>query len=177
LKHGVITNNLRLMIALDGREINDPITPIPLTAGGAAVGMTFHHFGLLSAQPEATRVFLVEMGYTVMDPVIDPLQNVRLHWASHPAFPAIEIISPTDTPGAVSKLLKSIKHGVYHLCFEVTDPAATLARLGVNRRVVLVSDSKPAPLFKGRHVSFHFIENFGLIELLEPGNPGAAADA
>jgi len=130
--------------------------------------MKFHHYGLLSANPEATREILCGMGYTVAAPVHDPLQNVLLFWGSHELLPPVEIIAPAETSGAVSKLQKTLKQGVYHLCFEVDDLAADLAKLGEHGRVLPVSPPQPAVLFGGRKVSFHFVENFGLIELLEP---------
>ena len=129
--------------------------------------MKFHHFGLLSSEPEASRQVLVNLGYEVSGPVDDPLQNVRLYWGSHSTLPSVEIISPTDTPGPVSSLAKRLQQGIYHLCFEVTDVPACLERFSVHSRVVLVSPAKPAVLFRKRQVSFYFVENFGLIELLE----------
>ena len=110
---------------------------------------------------------LVNLGYEVSGPVDDPLQNVRLYWGSHLTLPSVEIISPTDTPGPVSSLAKRLQQGIYHLCFEVTDVPACLERFSVHSRVVLVSPAKPAVLFRKRQVSFYFVENFCLIELLE----------
>ena len=134
--------------------------------------MKFHHFGLLSSNPEESRQMLVTLGYDVSDPVDDPLQNVRLYWANHSVLPCVEIISPTDTPGPVSSLVKRLQQGIYHLCFEVSDVPACLQRFGAHSRVVLVSPPKPAVLFCNRQVSFHFVENFGLIELLEQDKVG-----
>ena len=130
--------------------------------------MTFHHYGLLSTNPEASRRLLVALGYEVTGPLDDPLQNVRLYWGKHAAMPAIEIIAPTDKPGPVSSLVKRIQHGIYHLCFEVADVAECLEKLGQHGRVTTVSPPKPAVLFDNRMVSFYVVENFGLIELLEP---------
>ena len=129
--------------------------------------MKFHHAGLLSSNPEASCQVLVDLGYDVSGPVDDPLQNVRLYWGSHPVLPCVEIISPTDTSGPVSNLAKRLQQGIYHLCFEVTDVPACLERFSAHSRVVLVSPPKPAVLFRNRRVSFHFVEDFGLIELLE----------
>ena len=131
--------------------------------------MKFHHSGLLSSNPEASRQVLVDLGYDVSGPVDDPLQNVRLYWGIHSVLPCIEIISPTDTSGPVSNLAKKLQQGIYHLCFEVTDVPACLERFRAHSRVVLVSPPTPAVLFRNRRVSFHFVENFGLIELLEQG--------
>lgn len=128
--------------------------------------MVFHHFGLISSTPEASRQTLIDLGYNMSEPVDDPLQSVRLYWGSHLSLPPIEIISPTDTPGPVSNLAKTVQQGIYHLCFEVTDVTACLAQFGAHSRVMMVSPPKPAVLFRNRQVSFHFVDNFGLIELL-----------
>jgi methylmalonyl-CoA/ethylmalonyl-CoA epimerase len=133
-----------------------------------ATAMIFHHSGLFSSNPEESRKVLVDLGYDVKGPIEDSVQNVRLYWGTHATLPSVEIIAPTDTPGPVSKLAEKFHHGIYHLCFEVSDVAAWVERLSAHRRVVLVSPPKPAVLFQNRNVSFHFVEHFGLIELLEP---------
>jgi methylmalonyl-CoA/ethylmalonyl-CoA epimerase len=130
--------------------------------------MIFHHFGLLSSEPDASRELLLGLDYEVSEAVEDPLQNVRLYWATHSTLPPVEIIAPGETPGAVSNLAKTLRQGVYHLCFEVTDLSKCLERFSAHGRVVPVSPRKPAVLFRNRPVSFYFVENFGLIELLEP---------
>jgi methylmalonyl-CoA/ethylmalonyl-CoA epimerase len=129
--------------------------------------MIFHHFGLLSSTPEASRQVLIDLGYDVSGPIEDLLQNVRAYWGCHPALPCVEIISPNDSPGPVSNLATRLQQGIYHLCFEVTDVAACLERLSTHSRVMLVSPPKPAILFQNRQVSFHFVEHLGLVELLE----------
>lgn len=129
--------------------------------------MKFHHFGLLSSNPEASCKMLGDLGYNVSGPVEDPLQNVRAWLATHSTLPCVEVLCPTETPGPLSSLAKRLKQGVYHLCFEVTDVAACLERFSAHNQVVPVSESKPAILFQNRRISFYYVENFGLIELLE----------
>jgi len=129
--------------------------------------MNFHHFGLLSSDPEASCRLLTSLGYSVSGLIDDPLQNVRLHWAAHPVLPNVEVISPTDITGPVTNLAKKFQHGIYHLCFEVTDIQSCLDQLSANARVLEVSPPKPAILFQNRRVSFYRVENLGLIELLE----------
>jgi hypothetical protein len=129
--------------------------------------MTFHHFGLLSSVPEASCQILADLGYKISEPIEDPLQNVRAHWATHLHLPSVEVISATDEPGPVSNLVERFKQGIYHLCFRVKDTSAWVERMSVHTRVMLVSPPKRAILFDNGQVSFHFVENFGLIELLE----------
>lgn len=129
--------------------------------------MRFHHFGLLSSNAEASCQLLVNLGYEVSGPIDDSLQNVRAFWGSHKTLPCVEILSPTDTPGPVTNLAKKIRQGVYHLCFEVPDSRAFIEQFGGDGRVLLVSPPKPAVLFQNRLISFYFVDNFGLVELLE----------
>ena len=110
---------------------------------------------------------MADLGYEVSGPVDDPLQNVRAFWAVHSTLPCVEVLSPTDTLGPVSSLAKKIKQGVYHLCFEVRDVTTCLTTLGAHSHVVQVSEAKTAILFQNRKVSFYYVENLGLIELLE----------
>jgi methylmalonyl-CoA/ethylmalonyl-CoA epimerase len=129
--------------------------------------ITFHHFGMLSTNPEASRQMLEALGYQMQGPIEDPLQNVRAYLGTHPSNPTVEIISPTDTPGPVTTLARRIHQGVYHLCFEVSDVAAFVEQFSVHGRVMEVSPPKPAILFGNRKISFYVVENFGLVELLE----------
>jgi hypothetical protein len=76
--------------------------------------ITFHHFGMLSTNPEASRQMLEALGYQMQGPIEDPQQNVRAYLGTHPSNPTVEIISPTDTPGPVTTLARRIHQGVYH---------------------------------------------------------------
>jgi methylmalonyl-CoA/ethylmalonyl-CoA epimerase len=136
--------------------------------------MKFHHYGLVSSNAAASCQLLEDLGYRVSPAVHDPLQNVHLYWAEHPTLPCVEIIAPTDTPGPVSGLAKRLKQGIYHLCFEVEDVAACLAQFGAHNQVMTVSEPKPAVLFEHRKVSFYYVENLGLIELVEAAERPAA---
>ncbi len=129
--------------------------------------MVFHHFGLLSSNAEASCKLLRGLGYEVSTPIDDPLQNVRAYWATHATLPSVEIISPTETPGPVSSLAKKLKQGIYHLCFEVANIAECVELLSAHSQVVQVSEAKLAILFQNRRVSFYYVENLGLIEILE----------
>jgi hypothetical protein len=129
----------------------------------------FHHFGLLSTNAEASCQLLVNLGYEVLGPIEDPLQNVCAYWGSHSTLPCVEIISPTATPGPVSNLAKRIQQGVYHLCFEVSDAQTFIERIAGGNRVLQVSPPKRAVLFENRLISFYLVEGFGLVELLEQG--------
>lgn len=132
--------------------------------------LSFHHFGLAVKSPESALRLLRGMGYTVGETLREPIQNVHLILCTHPSAPDVEIIFPTETPGPVDAILAKSRERIYHLCYEIDDPEATLAEIEAKGlRVVCVSPPQPALLFSNRKVSFHYVEGFGLIELLERG--------
>jgi catechol 2,3-dioxygenase-like lactoylglutathione lyase family enzyme len=136
-------------------------------------GLAFHHLGLAVRAPRRAQAFLHALGYRSGDPILDPEQNVNLVWSEHPRMPAVELVYPTDTPGPVTELLARQGESIYHTCFETSDVAAAVAAMnGAGHRVVCVRDERPAILFGGRPVSFHFIAGFGLIELLAAAPAG-----
>lgn len=135
----------------------------------SVTGLRFHHFGLAAADADRAVAFLVRMGYRCSEPVVDPLQNVVLHWCEKNGAPAIEVVSPTGTKGPLSSILAEHPSSFYHLCYETesadADAVALLRATGA--RLVTVVPPIPAVLFGGRLVSFHQVQGFGLIELLQ----------
>jgi len=131
--------------------------------------LTFHHFGLAVRRPETAHLYLSLLGYSLGPAVFDPLQNVQLQMCRHPAHPAVEIISPGETPGPIDKLIERHTNGiVYHLCYETTDLNSALKAFeDAGLRVICVSEPKPALLFNNRLVSFYNVTGMGLIEILE----------
>lgn len=137
------------------------------------LGLQFHHFGLATREPGLAVTFLTSLGYKSHGSVFDPSQNVNLIWCSHAEMPAVEVISPTDTPGPVDNLLKTLSGTVYHLAFTCADLSTTLAAIEQSQRVIRLSAPRPALLFHGRHVSFYNIDGIGIVEIVE-GASGSA---
>jgi len=136
----------------------------------ANFGLRFHHLGLAVRKPDSARQFLEGVGYSIGEAVFDAEQNVVLHMATHPAMPEVEIISPAEsgrTP--VDSLIARHKQGiVYHICFATADLAASVRAIeAAGLRHFCVSPPKPAALFDGCPVSFHVIDGFGLVEIVE----------
>jgi len=129
--------------------------------------LKFHHFGLAVPAPQAAFRYLEALGYTEGNQVFDPGQKVNLAMRHHPVMPDVEVVWPGEEPSPIDKMIKRNGSMIYHVCYEVADPDATVALIeAAGLEVVLVSPPKPAPLFGGREVSFHSVEDFGLIELL-----------
>lgn len=137
-----------------------------------ALGIRFHHLGLLTDLPAAATTALTLLGYSVAEPVHDPLQGVDLRMAEGDnEFARIEIITPGSSDSALSKMVKRRGDCMYHSCFTVKDVNATLASLAeLGLRVITVSAPKPAVLFGGKQVSFHSVEGLGLVEFIEDGS-------
>jgi 4-hydroxyphenylpyruvate dioxygenase-like putative hemolysin len=144
-----------------------------LPAGDAAMsrppfaGLKFHHFGLAVPAPQAAFRYLEALGYTEGNKVFDPMQKVNLAMRHHSVMPDVEVIWSGEEPSPIDKMIKRNGSMIYHICYEVADPDAAVALIEASGLdVVLVSPPTPAPLFGGREVSFHSVEDFGLIELL-----------
>ncbi|MBF0177495.1 MAG: VOC family protein [Magnetococcales bacterium] len=130
-------------------------------------GLMFHHFGLAVAKKEQARKFLAGLGYTLGEELHDPLQKVRLCMATHPAMPAVELITKSDEPGPLEHILQDAPERIYHLCFHTENLEHTLAAIKQDgHRLICISKPKPAILFDGKQVAFYVVTGFGLIEIL-----------
>lgn len=129
----------------------------------------FHHFGLASSTPYRAVEVLEQLNYHCNEGVYDRLQNVWLRWCTHTSAPAVEIVSPADEDGPLTRILASQASSFYHLCWEsdISCENAVLAMRSAGLRAVTVRQPLPAVLFAGRRVSFHMIQGFGLVEILE----------
>jgi Glyoxalase/Bleomycin resistance protein/Dioxygenase superfamily len=129
----------------------------------------FHHLGVAVRNRAPALSLLSALGYAHGESVLDPLQNVRLTFCSHPTQPAIELIEPGEGAGPLDKILRDGDGIAYHVCYSVKSSATVLQELeAAGQRVMTVSPVKPAVLFPGSAVSFYFIIGFGLVELVEP---------
>jgi hypothetical protein len=134
-------------------------------------GLNFHHFGLAVRNPQDAFHYLRSLGYAVSSSVHDPLQKVNLALCSHSEMPGVEVVWPGADPSPIDAMIKRHSGLVYHLCYTAESPESAVAaieRAGLN--IVAASTPKEAALFGGREVSFFFVENVGLIEIIR-GNP------
>jgi hypothetical protein len=85
-------------------------------------------------------------------------------------MPAVEIIYQTADRGPLDSVLSGKNELIYHLCYSVDNTDAAIESLtAAGLRVICVSPEKPATLFAGQNVSFHYVGGFGLIEFVSPG--------
>src|SRR4051794_14414404 len=129
-------------------------------------GLRFHHLGLAVPAPEQAFVFLEALGYRPGAQTFDPLQNVSLAMRHHAAMPDVEVIWPGEGPSPIDQMIKR-GNMIYHMCFETDDGAAAIAAMEADGlRVFSLGEPKPARLFGGVPVSFHRVDQVGLIEFI-----------
>lgn len=131
--------------------------------------LRLHHFGLAARDPARAEAFLAAQGFTCEHNVYDPLQDVFLRWCERSESTPVEIVTPSQNDGPLARVLSQQGSSFYHLCYEVDWPLdeAVLKIREAGMRIITVRPAMPAVLFGGRCVSFHVIQGFGLVELLE----------
>ena len=135
-------------------------------------GLTFHHFGLALREEGPARTFLTGLGYKIGTLVSDPEQNVRVGMCRGDGLPSLELVLPLDEGGPLATILKRQDASIYHSCYTTADADGALAAMAADGLAHMpVSPAKPAVLFNGRPVSFHYIAGFGLIELIHTSTP------
>lgn len=130
--------------------------------------ISFHHIGLAVKEFSAAKAYYESLGYECAAPVIDPIQNVELMYCSSIDQPDVELVRPLDTDSPVTNILESNNASIYHTCYEVTDFENDLKQLFASGRAICTSPPKKAILFNNRKVSFYYLKDVGVIEVLQP---------
>jgi methylmalonyl-CoA/ethylmalonyl-CoA epimerase len=127
-----------------------------------------HHVGVIVPSIDLAMPHYVKMlemkhaSETVFDPEQDA--NLVLLQASG-GGPGIELIEPASETSPVRKQANA-GGGYAHICFEVADIVAEVARMRRSGALTVQSPT-PAILFGGRRVAFLFLPTGQLIELVE----------
>lgn len=135
-------------------------------------GARLHHTGVLVADLEAaTRHFADAFGYIVETGVIDDaVQTASAQFLRLPGDSVwLELITPLGTPSKLDAALRR-GGGIHHLCFQVPEIHAGIARLR-QQRMLQVSEVAPGAGFGGRPIAWMMSPQGLLVELLEAG-PG-----
>lgn len=127
----------------------------------------FHHYGLAVSDFSAALKFHTNLGYTCGKSVVDNLQKVELIMCDMDGFPSVELVKPINDESPINNYLKKNPEIIYHVCYEVDDATTDVKKLFSENRAICVSKPKPAILFNNRNVSFYYIKNVGLVEILE----------
>ena len=81
----------------------------------------------------------------------------------------IELIQPLDESSPVSKILKSKRGGLYHLCYVAEQELGQEIERFQRKGCLLISGPTPATAFSGRRVAFLYTPQYDIIELIESG--------
>jgi hypothetical protein len=140
-------------------------------------GLSFHHFAIAVRDYETAAKFLDGLGYCIGKPIFDPEQNVCVAWCGGADLPSIELVIASGADGPLQNLLKQQESVIYHSCYFSSDPETSLAGISADGlHVLTVVPPKPAVLFCGARVSFHYVSGFGLIEIIHAAEAPAIAD-
>lgn len=134
-----------------------------------------HHVAVVVREMDAALGFYRDTLGLAPGPVV-PIPADRVNIAFLPVGGVkVELVEPTDTTTGVARFLEARGEGFHHVCFEVADISATLARLAVNG--VELIDSTPRPGAEGPVAFLHPRSCHGvLVELIEaPGGPAWAS--
>lgn len=129
--------------------------------------IVFHHFGLALKDFYKAVLFYKNLSYQCTKPIVDPFQNVELVFCTSPIFPSVELVKPVNDQSPIINYLSKNNEVIYHLCYEVDDIEKDINKLFSISRVICVSKPQPAILFDNRLVSFYYINNVGLVEILQ----------
>ncbi len=124
--------------------------------------MIFHHVGIAckDIEKELAKLKKIHLIIEQSDIVFDPLQNVHLCMITTEGSFKMELVAGETVEPFLKKGITN-----YHLCYETENIEEEIKRLIANG-ALLVSASKPAVLFDGKHVAFLYV-SYGLIELVQ----------
>lgn len=128
-------------------------------------GMKFHHIGIACENIDETASHYRLLGYKQGDIVIDPLQNIKISFLSHPVLPLLELLEPIDENSPVVDILKKNGTTPYHICYSVANLEECITSLR-KESFLIVSKPKVANAIEGNRVAFLYNKAVGLIELV-----------
>ena len=130
------------------------------------IDLIIHHYGFATSDLEQSIIAFRSIGFHVDDIVIDPVQNVRIAFASHPINATIELISDIDEFGPTSHFISKNGNGLYHICYEVNNLDETIKLLRENS-FLLRHPPVHAVALNNRRIAWMYNRYIGLFELLE----------
>ena len=128
--------------------------------------MRIHHYGLATNNLDQAMEAFRSLGYQVNEPVLDPIQRVKVALASREGEHPIELVCDDEGGGQVRGILSKSGSGLYHICYEVDQLEETIATLRA-KGYLLLHKPTPATAFDKRRIAWLYNRNIGLIELLE----------
>jgi len=127
--------------------------------------LTFHHIGIAVTNIEKTVAIYGALGFIATEPIIDPVQNVRICFLEKQDTPLYELVEAINETSPVNKTLDKIGVSPYHICYEVDNMDEAINDLR-KQRYLLLQTPVPAVALNNRKICFMFHTDVGLIELL-----------
>ena len=129
-------------------------------------GLRIHHYGLATNNLQQSMSVFESLGYRIGDVIIDPIQKVKLVFASCSGGSMIEIICDLDANGPTGKIISRSGNGFYHICYEINDMKESIEKF---RNLGFLLRHKPvvAAAFQGKKIAWMYNRSIGLVELLE----------
>jgi methylmalonyl-CoA/ethylmalonyl-CoA epimerase len=128
--------------------------------------MKFHHIAIAVRSIEKTAAKYCLLGFTSTEPIIDPVQNVRISFLKKQDTPLYELVEPIDENSPVNKILDKMGITPYHICYEVDDIYNAIDDLK-KQGYLLLQKPVTAVALDNMKICFMFHKDLGLIELLE----------
>ncbi len=130
---------------------------------------TLHHAGFVVASISAVaEAMAAQLGMSWDGQIIhDPLQKVRVAFLRSPIAgeSQLELVEPADPASPVNRFLEK-GGGLQHLCYEIDDLDAELARLHA-LGATIIRRPRPAVAFGGRRIAWVLTRQRLLLEYLE----------
>lgn len=130
------------------------------------IDLKVHHYGLATDNLERSIETLRSLEYQVGEITHDPIQNVRIAFASRPHEAMIELICDFDENGPTRRFVSKTGNSLYHICYEVDNLEKTMAKLR-DKGFLLRHAPVPAIACDGKRIAWMYNRYIGLIELLE----------
>lgn len=129
-------------------------------------GVKAHHFGLATDDLARSIETLRLLGYYVGEITLDPIQRVRVAFASRPEEVMIELVCDIDANGPTHRIVSKTGNGLYHICYEVDSLEETILKLR-DKGFLLRHAPVPAAACDGKRIAWMYSRYIGLVELLE----------
>ncbi|SKA48553.1 HAD-superfamily phosphatase, subfamily IIIC/FkbH-like domain-containing protein/amino acid adenylation domain-containing protein [Chitinophaga eiseniae] len=141
----------------------------------AAPDFVFDHIGVAVTDMSVCAAWFEALGFQWGEEVFDPLQQCTLRMGTHPACYNIELVAGAADGAPVANMLQQRSFLPYHVCFRVRNHRHALDYLAAILPYNVVKSPQPAVLFNGLPVLFIYLEDVGLVELLE--DPGMSTQS
>jgi methylmalonyl-CoA/ethylmalonyl-CoA epimerase len=126
----------------------------------------FHHIGIAVRNIEKTVATYCTSGFTSTEPIVDPVQNVRICFLKKQDMPLYELVEPIDEVSPVNKILNKTGVTPYHICYEVDNIDEVISKLK-RQKYLLLQKPVHAVALDNKKICFLFHKDVGLIELVE----------